>query len=434
MSKKILISPIEIAGYYKNLEKGFNDIGVNAVFYSYNSNNFYNNQISKNNKLIYLINKCYHLKKSNNITIKNILLMLVIEIFKFLFFLYAVLEFDVFIFGYGKSLLFKNYDLPFLKFFGKRIIMNIAHGSELRPPYIDGSYQSKDGLIQPSKVFLKKETLRIFKKAKYLEKNCDVLIGSPMSSSFFLQRKFINSFCLGIPFHDKKLNTEYVNFNSRIRILHSPSNEAVKGTKYIRQAIQNLKKRGLDFDYIEVKNQPNEVVLNEISKCTFVIDQIFSDTPLAGFATEAAWFKKAAIVGGYGLEEIRKYIDKNEFPPSLTCLPNEIEDCIFEMISNSDTRDKIANEAYNFVHTKWNYKNVALKYIDIVNGVYDKNWEFNPLLNNYILGVGQPKETTINNVKNLILEYGLKSLCLYEKQNIENKFLKLALQEEPYYV
>jgi len=47
---------------------------------------------------------------------------------------------------------------------------------------------------------------------------------------------------------------------------------------------------------------PNHAVLEELGKCDFVIDQAFADYGMAGFATEAAWFGKTAVVGGYQSE------------------------------------------------------------------------------------------------------------------------------------
>ena len=46
-------------------------------------------------------------------------------------------------------------------------------------------------------------------------------------------------------------------------------------------------------------------ILAELARCDFVIDQLYSDYPLPGLATEAAWFGKPTVVGGYAQYAIR---------------------------------------------------------------------------------------------------------------------------------
>ena len=53
---------------------------------------------------------------------------------------------------------------------------------------------------------------------------------------------------------------------------------------------------GLPLEYVEIVGQPNDIVLAEIARSAFVIDQLYSDTPMAGFAAEAARLGKPAIV------------------------------------------------------------------------------------------------------------------------------------------
>ena len=70
----------------------------------------------------------------------------------------------------------------------------MAHGSEARPIYIDGSFQSPDGLSLPS---LDKLIFGASYSRKLVEKHqklCTYLIGAPCSTSYFTSQKFINSF------------------------------------------------------------------------------------------------------------------------------------------------------------------------------------------------------------------------------------------------
>ena len=146
---------------------------------------------------------------------------------------------------------------------------------------------------------------------------------------------------------------------------------------------------------------------------------------MAGLATEAAWYGKPSIVGGYGLNELKKFVESDLIPPSAICLPDDIEKKITEFIIDESYRNNIAEKAQFFVNSKWNIHLVAKKYLDIINDNYNKNWETDPNINNYILGVGQSKKTTIENIKKLVNQYGIDSLCLTNKKNLEKLFLNL---------
>ena len=80
----------------------------------------------------------------------------------------------------------------------------------------------------------------------------------------------------------------YIKTKKKFRILHAPSNPNFKGTEEIRDTIKCLKNENIDFEYIEITNASNEKVLAELNACDLVIDQLYSDTPMATLAAEAA--------------------------------------------------------------------------------------------------------------------------------------------------
>ncbi len=139
-------------------------------------------------------------------------------------FIYCIFKYDVFIFGFGTSMLPYNLDLPLLKLLKKRVISNLAHGSEARPPYIDGFYQSKDG-VAPSLKEIARFAASNRKTVLRHQTYASIVIGAPFSTSHFADRPFINHFALGIPFRIKAepgLESKHpVDNEARlIRILH----------------------------------------------------------------------------------------------------------------------------------------------------------------------------------------------------------------------
>ena len=154
---KIFLGLFEIAGYYQNLQKGLKELGYTADFYTFKEHIFgYNHHQNYNLifELIRAVEQCkLQLAKYSWLPgfVSIIIDLLHKNLIKF-FFYFCLYRYDVFIFGYNSKFKdqigyehpkFKNFDeLALLKKFKKKIIY-IYHGSDSRPPYMDGSLMGK---------------------------------------------------------------------------------------------------------------------------------------------------------------------------------------------------------------------------------------------------------------------------------------------------
>ena len=236
---------------------------------------------------------------------------------------------------------------------------------------------------------------------------------------------------LGIPSLETNLKDFRTDLNVKklkqsVRILHSPSHPSAKGTLYIKKAILNLQKKGHEIEFILVNGVSNLEVIEEIKKCDFIVDQIFSDTPLSGFAAEAAFYAKPAVVGGYGFEYLKSFIIPEMFPPSKICHPDKIEVAIESLIVDKNNRYFLGNAAHNFVLTKWNSIEVAKRYIRIIEDDIPEKWWLDPKEVIYIEGMGQSLKITKENLKNIINAYGISALQLSHNPKLEEAFLKFS--------
>ena len=307
----------------------------------------------------------------------------------------------------------------------------MAHGSEMRPPYINGAYQSSDGSIQPDSKFLKSLSSSYKKRFKKIEQLSDYVIGAPYSSTQFASKKLINLFVIGIPCIPNFNKKVKAHNQGPIRILHSPSHPAAKGSKKIVQVIDNLKQRGHLLEFIMLQGRPNNEVLIEIEKCDFIIDQIYSDTPMAGFAMEAAWFGKPAVVGGYELESLKNYFpEKSMYPPSQICHPDDLEGAIEKLIIDENYRLNLGNAAKKFVHEQWSADKVAQRYMRLINDDVPNSWWINPYNVTYVYGGGQTEEQTKANIQKLVNDYGKEALKLTDRPDLEKAFMQFAEIEE----
>lgn len=425
--KRIFIGMTEIAGYYGQLANALRDKDHFVTFIGGNTHPFGYEKSCENRPWfvsLYEIATSAREKTPKKRLFRKIFYIGSIFLLRLAIFCWALLKHDVFIFSFGSSLLPKNLDLPVFKMLRKRIICNIAHGSDSRPPYIDGSYLNIDGKhlnIQS----LRRRTDNIKLRCVFIGRYADLVMGAPLSSQFF-NTKFVNFFQIGIPYSIKQVPDKTPSGVGSIRILHSPSHPQAKGTPMIRRAIKSLRQKGHNLQLIEIIGQPNSVVLKELSLCDFVVDQVYSDTPMAGFATEAAWFGKPAVVGGYGFEKLHTLVSESMWPPSKTCHPDNIEQAIEDLIVNVEERHRLGVAAQTFVRERWSAMEVARRYLRLIDGDIPEEWWLDPKAVVYVEGAGQPVEQTKENIRQMVDKFGPESLHLSHRSDLEQAFLEFA--------
>ena len=434
LTYKVFIGPCEIAGYYANLAAGLRDEGVECDLVLYASHPFGYGGESRYPLLLRCARWFQKRREDERCSgLMRKLLALPRILFCSMYALTAMWRYDVFIFGFAESLLPGNLDVPILHWLGKIVISNIAHGSEARPPYLDGVFQSF-GSARSEFSRMVKLTRRKRKRVMFFERYSRFVIGAPLSTSHFSQSNFLNWFSLGVPIHPMQLadSGESIRVaqpegpDRAIRILHSPSNPAAKGSPAIIAAVDRLKEKGHLIEFVLLHGRPNKVVLAEIRRCDFVVDQLYCDTPMAGFATEAAWFGKPAVVGGYGFDSLKRSVSEGMWPPSMTCHPIGIEQAIEDLIVNREKRLQLGVEAQRFVRSKWSAASVARRYLRLIDDDIPDEWWLDPSTVTFVEGMGQPVERTQENIRQMVARFGIESLQLTHRPDLERAFLEFA--------
>lgn len=421
---RVFLGLREIAGYYTNLQKGFIELGISCDFICLLDHQFkYGQKLNKTgivNIAKWLWEKRRKTPRAR--TIKKIFWVFLSDVSMFCLFIWALFRYDVFIFGFNSTFLY-NYELPILKLLGKKVIY-VYHGSDSRPPYIDGPVMAKSRKTTTSECI--KLTRERKRKIQKIEKYADIIVDYP-PMALFHERSFILGLCLGLPFVEKPvIKPDRHLFTSSVRILHSPSNPEVKGTDVIRAIIKHLKSKGYTIEYIELMGKPNVVVLQELAKCDFVVDQVYSDTPMASFAAEAAFFGKPAVIGGYYSEFVNQDVDNKYIPPSLYCHPDDFELAVEKMIKDPDFRLDLGKRAQEFVQKNWSPHVVAAKYLKLINGDFPTEWVYDPQDITYIFGCGMHQSQIKESVKRVIETGGIEALQLKDKLHLQDKLVNLV--------
>lgn len=419
-SPRIFLGPVEIAGYYTALERGFRSIGIAATAVDISDHPF-RYQSSRKIPLAAEPLACVrriqaqHGRASVVWSLIGIIAMLPLLA-------WSLWRFDVFIFGYGRSF-FSLRELPLLRLLGKRIVF-VLHGTDARPPYMDGADMAASAHRSISDcaalTALKK------KKIRRIEQHADVVLCHPLYSHF-LERPYVRALSIGMPLLAIPADVRPSESDERpVRVLHSPSHQQAKGTQRIRDVIDELIAEGLPIDFVEVSGMPHADVRRELELADFVVDQLYSDTAMAGFANEAASFGRPAVVGSLGWEEIERTLPPEEIGPVRACHPDDITEAIRELVTEHQARRELGDRARRHVMLRSDPSIVAERFLRVLTDGPAAEWVSDPSDTRYLFGSGLPSERVRAIVRDLVREHGPGSLQLGDKPELESSMIEWA--------
>ena len=417
---RVFIGLREIAGYFGNLKKGFDELEVDSAFLNLGGNRFKYDE-GKNPKWVQLFNKFgknIGARFSKNFLLRFIWLSTFQNILGFFAFFFALFSYDVFVLG-GNSTFFFFIDYTILKLFRKKIIC-VYLGSDSRPMYANGfsTQNPKLGKLNRFLVWLQKRII------KFSERKADFCINHP-PSAIFHEKDFISWFHVGVPSPQPELKRRGNKSNGMpVRIIHAPSKKGPKGTVYFERIIERLQKKHT-IEYVKISGVPHSEVLRTIASADIALDQFFSDTPMAVFATECSFQKVPVVVGSYYGNAILKDYKKDIIPPSVFAHPDKVEEQIEKLIVDAAYRKECGERAYNYVKKNWGSANVAKKYLKLLSGDFPKEWVFKVNDLQYINGVGFPEKNLKIKVKEFLSGGKTKALQLDDKPKLKKAYLDL---------
>lgn len=427
-----------MAGYYANLTAGLRRIGLETDFVTCTNHPFqYGGETVEPHALKMMKSFDERRRRYGRLTPLRLLFAMLSEVCRFAWFMTAITRYQAFIFGFGHSLLPWNVDLPILRALGKRIVSNLGHGSEARPPYINGAFRRPDG----SAVDLYELAVGTVRRKRLLawhQRFCSVVVGAPFSTASLSTGSFVNFIALGLPvgFDGPEPNphpwTRTVCTDPHcVRVVHAPSNPRAKGTQEILKAIDWVRAQGIEIELVLLIGKPHSEVVSELRRCDFVVDQIYSDVPMAGLAAEAAWLGRPTIVGGYGLSRLRRHVPHELWPISRLCEPDEIRLAIRELALDATQRASLGKAAQDFVHANWAAPVVAKRFLRLLSGDIPDDWLVDPCDVVHLEGWGQPAELSRERVRALVSRYGVQALQLSHRPDLEQAFLEFAGLTKP---
>lgn len=336
------------------------------------------------------------------------------------FFFYALFHFNVYILLYGNGILsflpktnnlIYKFEFILYKILGKKVIVWFL-GSDSRAPYVNFNYD----IVRNKYLYTRKKWNRI----RFLDKYA-IVIDNPASAHFHL-KKYICFQKIGIPVDNQEvIGRRVTNDDGKIKILHAPSKIAAKGTEEIRKIINSVKEKGFNIEYIEKTGVVHSDVLEAMVDCDILLDQLYSDTPMAGLTAEAGVNAIPFITGGY-FSLYSKEILGEYHAPGIYCLPKEVEEQLIKLIKDKEYREKIGREEKEFIDRYYNSIEVAKKFLILTQGNIPDEWYYDPYDSEYIWGCGCSKENVRSNVKEMVELLGLSGLFIDDKEKLLFKY------------
>jgi hypothetical protein len=338
--KRIFIGYNNEAGVGSRLKEGFAKLKYKADFYSFHKHSF-------------------GYKADKIVKLPEVRIFKILKMIYFTFFL--AINFDYFIFISSGSLFRGRYDLRFFRFL-KKPLMIIHTGCDIRIPekVKDLKWNPCERCTTEYKDYV---NCKISEKEKTLEIEKQlfdfIVIPAELSSSMIAEHYLMHWPVDLTNFPDSNLQS--FTTKKRLKILHAPSNEIYKGSKYIYNAIEQLKDK-YDFEFKIVKNLPIQELYEEILSSDLIIDQMGGYYGLLSIESMALY--KPVVV--YIYDQIWSDI-KNDCP-LINANPDNLYHILEDIILNPEQLEIIGKKSREFVEKYHSDEVIATNLIKIFEG------------------------------------------------------------------
>ncbi len=395
--QRILVGPNDIAGFTSRIAVALASGGANVLFFNGHDHAF-NPQITETANLHRLfgcaigVASRWQVRRGPASAAGSLLAGLA----KTLAFGVACVWAQTVVMVGGKGFFGGGPEYAFLRWLGKRVV-HVFVGTASRPRYLSASAKAviRSGEVNSRELKrLARRTERQARRIRGISRHASLVIENPLCGHLH-ERAFINFFKLGVPLDVVALERK-PRFaeqtpppaEGKVRVLHCPSRPEIKGSARIQATVEKLIREGLPIEFRQLTGVPHAQVLHEITLSDFVVDQLYSDSPLAGFAAEASAFGKTAVVGGYGWKLFDDFLRPGELPPTATCHPDKLEETIRSLVRDAARRHEAGAKARAFLQAQWSETEFAKRFARVVTDDIPGDWWVKPEQVRYLHGMG----------------------------------------------
>ena len=427
MARRVFLGLTEVAGYFSGLEAGMRGAGIDAKFYDLSANpQAYRRGPSSSPPVRSRLLRFAEARPgSPGRRLFELLLWInrvVRQLRAFLLLPVAIARYDTFVLA-GGGMFLDGRELTLLSWLGKRVVV-VFTGSDHRPPYLNGLW-ARDAFVRGFDGMIK-DTRSIHARVRRVERHATGIVALPASAQFH-ERPFFDFLSIGFPYSGGELVPDAPpRDDSRVRILHCPTRPVAKGSALIRETIEELQAKGLDIEFVELTGRPHAEVLAALQWCDLVVDETYSDSPMAGLATEAANNGRPAVVAGYFASQVAELQPANGLPPSMFVTPDRLMDAIERLVTDAPLRLEMGRLACAYVREVWEPSAVARRVMSIAAGDAPAEWLVDPKELTYVHGWGMPENEVKRSIKGMVGAAGIEALRVSDRPDLQKRLLELA--------
>jgi hypothetical protein len=424
---RVFLGPLEICGFYGGLTRGLRELGALAHFVDISDNSFgYATDQGGHWIMDWYLRALRRLRASSplpwyvprrtfalvNYRAGHALLIFWIAFFH-----------DVIVLRSGVGFTSTHIDLKLYRLLNRTVVF-IYHGSEARPPYINGGYRDypADWLIERART-AKEAIDRVTRFATFV-------VDNPLSGHFHDRSVCIYQAIGNSIDHSKTDGIETTAIaREEVRILHAPSVSAVKGSDRVRAAVQALKDKGYKIDYVELSGVTNRVVMEEIAKSDIIVDELFSDMHGANFALEGCSIGRPTVVGSYAFEEIDRLVPEEFWLPSCRTHPDCVEATLEALVRDAPSRAALGKRAREIALSQASPRAVAERFLRLVNGKAPEGWFYHPDDVRAVSGFGGTEDIIGSMIARVLERGGVPALRLEGKDKLVARLVAFAAEK-----
>ena len=280
---------------------------------------------------------------------------------------YWFFRYNTFHFYYGSSLFPKQLDLPLYELFGKKVVhhylgKDVMTYKESVTKYKISNMAYSSG---PEKEALAKDE-RLKKRLAYESKFSSLqLVCSPIYLEFVPGSTLLP---LAIDLSKYKYVPKKV-VPDQIEIMHAPTSRANKGTQFIIEAIDRLKKHDkFNIKFTLCENISHSELMKRYESCDIFVDQV-----LVGYGTAAI---EAMAIGRPTISYIRKiHFNEEHFPtgiPIISANRDTIYEVLKRILQKKEDLIEIGEESRKFVENYHDLEMLTNKLIEFYKDIHSK--------------------------------------------------------------
>lgn len=267
----------------------------------------------------------------------------------------AVRFHDLVHFYFGQSFLPHHADAAWIARLGKRIVVEFL-GSDVRMPSVEAARNPFYVPVDIEDDDRATATMRSWSRIT----GGHAIVGDHALDPF-LEPHFPHIHIVGQRVDTERLRADPPDPRSRrMRVIHSPTDRAAKGTEFVRRATSELIAAGAPIDYIEVYGLPHAEALAIYATADLVIDQLCAGGH-GVFAVEAMSLAKPVVC--YLLPELQR-----KYPPDLPIInanPNTLESVLAEWVDRPQERHELGIASRAYAERVHDFRVVARRLLDV---------------------------------------------------------------------